>query len=818
MLQWKGATLQGSGGLTNQGFLTIAGNAALIQTALTNAGTITHAGGTIAMANSTLTNVAGAFYDLAGDGLGLSTDDSSLQNFGTFRKSVGTGTDTINVPINNSGTVEADAGTLALAKGASQVSGSTLTGGTWSVSGGATLTISSAGSFTTNNGTVTLSGPGSTFTNLTGLAVNAGNFSLLAGRSFTTAGDLSNNGTVTVGPGSTLTVNGNYAQGVNATLDVRLGGPSAGGQLTATGTAALNGTLKAELVNGYNPTVGDSLTVARYQNNNNSNFATFQLPSTGGVSFSAATSSSHVVLNAQVVAGSGLVVSGTGGNDTLIVTATNADSGTFSLNGGPATPFSGVASFAFHGGGGTDLFILHNPASGRFAPGGGIRFDTAGNFPGNALVLDGGGSGFVEDFESDPASGNSTLFAGDGTLNQVVSLAGVPNITDTASANSLTVHDATDAANSVVLDDGATPGAGRNRVRLDASAFEFANKGTLVINSGLTAGDQGKSLILASNKAAGGLGTVLVNGGAGNDIVFVRSTAAGTTTQVNAGGGDDTLLVSSVPGTLDTFAGKLTLDAGPGTNALYVISTGRSAADSVVLTDSFVGSGVVPFLVNYRAGGGTFGRGVLFLTGSGDNLVSIWSTLAGGPTFVFGGAGNDTFFVTAPDGGALTRLAGTLVVDGGAGANALEVTEAASATADTLFATGNALISTANGFAVVYTATGGDFSRGVVLQTGAGDDTVLVLGQAALAPLIVFTGTGSDHVDVRTAPAQVPTPTVHGDAGNDLLTVEDVSGTAVIHEVLTGADAGTVQVLYGPATFAIPFDGIEQVLTLPALT
>src|SRR5262249_40903400 len=150
---------------------------------------------------------------------------------------------------------------------------------------------------------------------------------------------------------------------------------------------------------------------------------------------------------------------------------------------------------------------------------------------------------------------------------------------------------------------------------------------------------------------AAGLSTVLVNGGTSADLVFVRSTAAGTFTHVNAGGGDDTVLVASVPGTLDTFAGGLTLDAGTGTNALYLISTGRAAADSVVLTDTFVGSSAVHFPINYRATGGTFGRGVLFLTGSGNNLVSIWSTLVGGPTFVFGGAGDDRFFVTAPDNG-----------------------------------------------------------------------------------------------------------------------------------------------------------------------
>src|SRR5262249_43263944 len=191
---------------------------------------------------------------------------------------------------------------------------------------------------------------------------------------------------------------------------------------------------------------------------------------------------------------------------------------------GPAVPFSGATSFTFFDHGGNATLVIHNPAGGLFAPAAGVRFDGGGQ-PGNSLVLD-GGAAFVEDFETDPDAGSGTLFASNGSLNQVMVLASVAVVTDTTPAVALTIHDATDTASAVTLDDGATPGAGRNRVLLGATAaFEFANKAILALNTGLTTADQGKFFILAGTQAATGLSSVTINGGAGNDLVFVHGTA-----------------------------------------------------------------------------------------------------------------------------------------------------------------------------------------------------------------------------------------------------------------------------------------------------
>ncbi|MGL6073953.1 MAG: DUF4394 domain-containing protein [Fimbriiglobus sp.] len=58
-----------------------------------------------------------------------------------------------------------------------------------------------------------------------------------------------------------------------------------------------------------------------------------------------------------------LVINGTAGNDTLVLTATGADSGSFSLNGGPTIPFSDVISLTFLGNGGNDDVVFNLPST-----------------------------------------------------------------------------------------------------------------------------------------------------------------------------------------------------------------------------------------------------------------------------------------------------------------------------------------------------------------------------------------------------------------------------------------------------------------------
>ncbi len=122
--------------------------------------------------------------------------------------------------LDNGGLVEVQTGALDVTAPVAQRSGSTLTGGSWTVRANATLDLPGGG-ITTSQANITLAGAGSLFPDLGGLTTNAGggNLTITAGRSFFTSGPLANAGSVVIGPGSTLgTSAGNYVQTGGSTL------------------------------------------------------------------------------------------------------------------------------------------------------------------------------------------------------------------------------------------------------------------------------------------------------------------------------------------------------------------------------------------------------------------------------------------------------------------------------------------------------------------------------------------------------------------------------------------------------------------------
>jgi hypothetical protein len=216
---------------------------------------------------ATLSNAA--TFDLTGDGSVGQSGGGTFTNTGTLEKTGGTGTSTISsTTLSNTGTVAVTSGTLDIAATVAQVSGKALTAGAWEVIGSsavhATLDITSAGHFTTlgRAAAVTLSGLDSVFSNLTGLntIASGASFALLGGRSFKTAGALTNNGSITLSPGSILTVGGSFTQTSTGTLTVELGGtttkPTFGQVVSTTGTVTLGGSL--HLTSTVVPAVGRS--------------------------------------------------------------------------------------------------------------------------------------------------------------------------------------------------------------------------------------------------------------------------------------------------------------------------------------------------------------------------------------------------------------------------------------------------------------------------------------------------------------------------------------------------------------------------------
>src|SRR5262249_51819811 len=143
------------------------------------------------------------------------------------------GTLALNTYVNNTGTVVADGGTVTATS-----QGSRLDSGRWVARNGGTLALPSA--LAVSQASLTADGASSTITGLQGLAVNAGTLVVTSGASLGTSGDLDNRGTITVGPGSTLTVGGAFTQEAAGTLDVQLGGAPAGvqfGKLAVTNAA-----------------------------------------------------------------------------------------------------------------------------------------------------------------------------------------------------------------------------------------------------------------------------------------------------------------------------------------------------------------------------------------------------------------------------------------------------------------------------------------------------------------------------------------------------------------------------------------------------
>ena len=267
MLQWAGGTINtGSETLTNTGVLNISGANAghrLLSGTLDNSGTVNQelTGGFLFYQknDSVINNLAGGLWDFKNDG-GIngyySNGSPVINNAGTFSKSGGTGTSSVDIKFNNTGTVEVRSGTLEI-QNTPQLAGNTLTGGTWNVYGdtvNATLKIDSGSNIKTNQGNVTLSGTKSAFTKINTLENNEGSFTILNGRNFTTVDAFTNAGNLAVGDtsafqvgataslkdytqsGGTTTVNG----GLTAN-NVTINGGTLMGTGTITGDVTING-------------------------------------------------------------------------------------------------------------------------------------------------------------------------------------------------------------------------------------------------------------------------------------------------------------------------------------------------------------------------------------------------------------------------------------------------------------------------------------------------------------------------------------------------------------------------------------------------
>jgi len=236
---WSGGT-QDNVGVTNaNGGLTLSSGGSKILNngrTLNNVGMATWTDGEFFIGNgAAFTNTMTGTFDIQhagtrnfGGGVG---GGSTVNNAGAMTKSAGGSITTVNAGFNNTGTLNANNGTLRFTSSFTQTAGSTtLNGGNFD--GGITFNFSGG----------TLGGVG------------------------TITGNVNNTG-ATVGPGmstGTLNIAGNFIQSAGGSLDIELGSAVSFDVLAITGSATLDGTLNVISFGGFAPGAGSSFQVMTY--------------------------------------------------------------------------------------------------------------------------------------------------------------------------------------------------------------------------------------------------------------------------------------------------------------------------------------------------------------------------------------------------------------------------------------------------------------------------------------------------------------------------------------------------------------------------
>ena len=170
-----------------------------------------------------------------------------------------------------------------------------------------------------------------------------------------------------------------------------------------------------------------------------------------------------------------VVIAGTGGDDTVVITAATSNSGTYSVNGGPAIAFHGITSLTFSGGKGNDNLLVHNPDGGLFAPARGLFVNggTQHAGAGDGLTIVGGASDTAiyttDDHHVDGKDGSIVL--SNGAVTATYTYTGLEPLANTGTAASIVFKLPAGADNAFLEDDGVV-GNNTSQLRSGNGTFE----------------------------------------------------------------------------------------------------------------------------------------------------------------------------------------------------------------------------------------------------------------------------------------------------------------------------------------------------------
>ena len=709
-----GSSLTIGGTLTNQGSLYV-GNSAIAKAttvtaaALSNAGTVDLASGTAAatlkvtgaFGNTDLVEVDSGYQETGGS---ILTIGGTLTNSATFEvgnTGITKATTVTAAGLANTGTIDLTGATTIKATLDITAAAQATLAGNYSLSGDALLEFASGGITAIGTGAdLTLNGASAlvalstaltTDSALTGLASNAGTFSLENGASLTTTVGLTNSGTVEVdyfgsNGGSSLTVGGALTNNsfdniyignssITKATTVTAGSVANAGDIDLTSgtaaatlkvTGAFGNTDLVEVDSGFDETGGSILTIGGTLTNS----ATFEIGNTG-------------LSKATTVTAAGLANTGT-----IDLTGAAAIKATLDITtAAPATlggtyDLSGDALLEFASGGitaiGSGANLTLNGASALVALSTALTTDSAlTGLASNAgtLALENGASltttvglannGTVE-VDYFGSNGGSSLTVGGTLTNNSFSFdignTGLTTATKVTLA-ALTNNDSISISGGSGADTGTLSLTGASS---DAGSITVNTGGVLALSNTLTVSG---SLILDGGTVSGG---TLATSGSG--VIETGFDQSGTLSSVTIASGstftaefDSTLTVKGV--TVDGSlygSGSATLDfAGTGTDSLTNVSgfttigLANGAANTLTLaTANFTGTAGV-ITVNDGNSGNTVSGSTLtsadsitvhagsradVLTGGAGNDVFY----AGGDTTMTGGAGTNQFIFSAP--------------------------------------------------------------------------------------------------------------------------------------------------------------------------
>lgn len=375
----SGGTLNILSTMTLYGDVTIASGGKLDITAtmnlrgpLTNTGTVAWHDGDIHVDHDDINGYSGeiintnnGLFDIQCDMImTFGYDSPQFHNAGTLRKHASDGSTQINVIFDNTGTVEVQSGTLTLNAGITQHSGTTLAGGSWSLSNGAILDFTLGDDITVNQAMVTLNGNTCGFPRFTStLTDNQGGLTLTNGRTLSTPGALANSGALRAeGATTSLTVAGAYSQTAGSTTLVDGAGLTATSIAMPGGTLAGTGTLHGPLVTtAATITPGLSAGTLTVTGNTTLGAANHLNMELGGIT--PGTQHDQLLANSNLTVGGGLGITFVGGFENspaygtpiTLAVAGGAITGSFSniQSGGRLTTANGLHSFAVYYGAGS---------------------------------------------------------------------------------------------------------------------------------------------------------------------------------------------------------------------------------------------------------------------------------------------------------------------------------------------------------------------------------------------------------------------------------------------------------------------------------